>query len=131
MPILICLLVEKGLAVEIITEGFGMFIHVINIVVLVLIPMVIIHVRGQIFSLSECIKIRSFLGDLFNNFFSTVGASFVCFAYSILFMKLWSYVQVNMWCRHDIVSPKSTKTRKRTQSISIAQLRKLFMDFYS
>lgn len=53
MPILICLLVEKGLAVEIITEALGMFIHVTNIIVLILIPMVIIHVRGHVFSLSK------------------------------------------------------------------------------
>lgn len=53
MPVLICLLVEKGLAVEIIQESLGMFIHVTNIIVLILIPMVIIHVRGQVFSLSE------------------------------------------------------------------------------
>lgn len=44
---------EKGLAVEIITESLGMFIHVTNIIVLILIPMVIIHVRGHVFSLSE------------------------------------------------------------------------------
>lgn len=47
----------------------------------------------------------------------------VCFMYSILFMKLWSYVQVNMWCRQDLRQQKSTGHRKRTQSISIAQLR--------
>lgn len=54
VPVLICLLVEKGLAVEIITESLGMFIHVTNIIVLILIPMVIIHVRGHVFSLSKC-----------------------------------------------------------------------------
>ncbi|KAG5306309.1 DGAT1 acyltransferase, partial [Acromyrmex insinuator] len=29
----------------------------------------------------------------------TVGAMFVCTLYAILFLKLWSYIQVNMWCR--------------------------------
>lgn len=48
----------------------------------------------------------------------------VCFMYSILFMKLWSYVQVNMWCRQDQRQQKSSGYRKRTHSISIAQLRK-------
>lgn len=24
---------------------------------------------------------------------------YVCMLYAILFLKLWSYVQVNMWCR--------------------------------
>lgn len=53
VPVLICLLVEKGLSVEIITEGVGMFVHVVNIMVLILIPVVIIHVRGNAFSLSK------------------------------------------------------------------------------
>lgn len=51
-----------------------------------------------------------------------VGAMTVCFHYSILFMKLWSYVQVNMWCRQSI-KEQSTKTRSRSQSISVAELR--------
>jgi hypothetical protein len=29
----------------------------------------------------------------------SVGAMYVCMLYAILFLKLWSYVQVNMWCR--------------------------------
>lgn len=47
------MLIEKGLALDIIREGGGMFAHVLNIMVLVLIPMVIIHVNGNAFSLSE------------------------------------------------------------------------------
>lgn len=38
---------------DIIKEGPGMFAHVLNIIVLVLIPMVIIHVNGDGFSLSK------------------------------------------------------------------------------
>lgn len=38
---------------NVIQEGAGMLVHVINIIVLVLIPMVIIHVNGASFSLSE------------------------------------------------------------------------------
>lgn len=40
-----------------ISESFGMFAHVVNIVVLVLIPMVVIHIKGHAFSLSELIEI--------------------------------------------------------------------------
>lgn len=47
------MLIEKGLALDIIREGAGMFAHVLNIIALVLIPMVIIHVNGNEFSLSE------------------------------------------------------------------------------
>lgn len=88
---------------EIVVENAGMFAHVINILVLVLIPMVVIHVKGHVFSL--------------------VGASTVCFLYSVLFMKLWSYVQVNMWCRQN-QKDLAPKSRSRSQSISVAELRK-------
>lgn len=58
----------------------------------------------------------------------SVGAMSVCFMYSILFMKLWSYVQVNMWCRQDQRQQNQSGKRKRTSSISIAQLRELDQD---
>lgn len=53
-----------------------------------------------------------------------VGASTVCILYSILFMKIWSYVQVNMWCRYQQKENGNSKSRIRSQSISIAELRK-------
>lgn len=53
VPIVICLMVEKGLASEVIMESAGMVVHVVNILVLVLIPMVVIHVKGQAFSLGK------------------------------------------------------------------------------
>lgn len=84
-------------------ENAGMAAHIINIIVLVLIPMVVIHVKGHAFSL--------------------VGASTVCFLYSVLFMKLWSYVQVNLWCRQD-QKANAPKSRSRSHSISVAALRK-------
>lgn len=46
-------MVEKGLASEVIMESAGMVVHVVNILVLVLIPMVVIHVKGQAFSLGK------------------------------------------------------------------------------
>ncbi|XP_053693827.1 diacylglycerol O-acyltransferase 1 [Sabethes cyaneus] len=100
VPIMICLIVEKGLAADILMESAGMIVHVVNIVVLVLIPMVVIHVKGQTFSL--------------------VGAMTVCFTYCILFLKMWSYVQVNLWCRTQYKHRGSRSGRR--QSISIAQL---------
>lgn len=102
VPIVVCLLVEKGLAAEVIHENAGMFAQVINITVLVMIPMVVIHVKGHAFSL--------------------MGATAICFLYSVLFMKIWSYVQVNMWCRNNVREGKSNKSRNRRPSISIAEL---------
>lgn len=100
VPIVICLVVEKGLANDILMETAGVVVHVINIVVLVLIPMVVIHVKGHTFSL--------------------VGAMTVCFLYCILFLKLWSYVQVNLWCRAKL--KQRGHRAKRRQSVSIAAI---------
>lgn len=55
-------------------------------------------------------------------YFETVGSMAVCFHYSILFMKLWSYIQVNMWCRNQI-NDIPNKSRSRSQSITVAELR--------
>ncbi|KAJ8918202.1 hypothetical protein NQ315_014069 [Exocentrus adspersus] len=98
VPVVLCLLTEKGLAVEIISGTPGMLIHIINLLVLILLPMVIIHIRDG---------------------FSLVGASVVTTLYSILFLKLWSYVQVNMWCR---VARQNHKGSLRRQSLSYNNL---------
>ncbi|XP_037928335.1 diacylglycerol O-acyltransferase 1 [Teleopsis dalmanni] len=103
----LCLLVEKGLAMEIISEGLGMFVQVLNIIVVVLLPVVIIHLKGHLFSL--------------------MGASTVCFFYSILFLKLWSYVQTNMWCRQTY-HMKQYNPRERRPSITVAELKNGHLD---
>lgn len=64
--------------------------------------MIIIHVRGKSFSL--------------------FGAMTVCFTYSICFMKLWSYVQVNLWCRQALKLKKNSTSRTRKTSVSIAEV---------
>ncbi|KYN16974.1 Diacylglycerol O-acyltransferase 1 [Trachymyrmex cornetzi] len=81
-------------ASDIIAHGTGMVFHVINLVVMVLMPMVVIHVKDSGFSL--------------------VGAMYVCMLYAILFLKLWSYIQVNMWCRLSN-RKKTTQGRMRRQ----------------
>jgi len=48
-----------------------------------------------------------------------VGASTVCFFYSVLFLKLWSYVQTNMWCRQTYYQKNP---RERRPSITLAEL---------
>lgn len=50
-----------------------------------------------------------------------VGASTVTALYSILFLKLWSYIQVNLWCR---IACKQTnhKNSLRRQSLSYSNL---------
>lgn len=47
----------------------------------------------------------------------------VCFLYSLLFMKLWSYVQVNLWCRSYQKQQKTSTSGKRRESFSIDRSR--------
>uniref|UniRef100_A0A1B6DYG0 diacylglycerol O-acyltransferase n=2 Tax=Clastoptera arizonana TaxID=38151 RepID=A0A1B6DYG0_9HEMI len=101
VPVVICLLIEKALAKEAMPARTGLIAHVLNLTVLVLIPIVIIHIYSSGFSL--------------------VGATSVCFLYCILFLKLWSYVQVNLWCRKEI-SIISSKIHLRRQSLSTSKI---------
>jgi diacylglycerol O-acyltransferase 1 len=52
----------------------------------------------------------------------------VCFLYSILFMKLWSYVQVNLWCRSYQRHQKNSISGKRRESFSMDQRKKQHED---
>ncbi|XP_019874244.1 diacylglycerol O-acyltransferase 1 [Aethina tumida] len=98
VPIIFCILVEKGLSVEIIPQGAGMLVHVVNLLALIILPMVVIHVKDG---------------------FSLVGASLVTTLYSVLFLKLWSYVQVNLWCRK---ARQQQKNNLRRSSLSYSNL---------
>jgi diacylglycerol O-acyltransferase 1 len=66
----------------------------------VLIPIVVVNLRGDSFSL--------------------MGSMFVSSLYIILFTKLVSYVQVNQWCRSYQKQQKVSISGKRRESFSIA-----------
>ncbi|XP_014212741.1 diacylglycerol O-acyltransferase 1 isoform X1 [Copidosoma floridanum] len=102
VPVVMCLLIEKGLAMDLIAHGPGMIFHVVNLIVMVLVPMVVIHVKETGFSL--------------------IGAMYVCMLYALLFLKLWSYVQVNMWCRLSVKSKNTSHGGMRRQSFSYTDL---------
>lgn len=53
VPILLCLMVEKGLSIEIIGETAGKIAHTFNLTSMILIPIVVIHLRGASFSMSK------------------------------------------------------------------------------
>ncbi|XP_021956008.1 diacylglycerol O-acyltransferase 1 [Folsomia candida] len=78
--ILMALLIEKGLAGHYLSPRHGLTAQVTNLLLLLLTPIAIFNTWNT-------------------EVFSLFGATFVCFAYSILFLKLWSYCQVNGWCR--------------------------------
>lgn len=48
--------------------------------------------------------------------------------YAILFLKLWSYVQVNMWCRLSVKSKNTPYGRMRRQSLSYTGLHGKYMN---
>ncbi|XP_014253436.1 diacylglycerol O-acyltransferase 1 isoform X2 [Cimex lectularius] len=100
VPIIFALFIEKGLAEGILHAKVGMPSHIVNLSILVMLPMIIIYIKSAEFSL--------------------MGASTVTFLYSVLFLKLWSYVQVNLWCRH--ARPLSNSSHIRRQSITLATL---------
>ncbi|XP_066143790.1 diacylglycerol O-acyltransferase 1 [Euwallacea fornicatus] len=101
VPVVTCLIIEKALSAEVVSNGIGMLVHVANLLSVILVPMVFIHVKPG---------------------FGLVGASTVCTFYSILFLKMWSYIQVNMWCRMD--RQKSAKSTLRRQSVSLSSLQR-------
>lgn len=101
VPLSVCLIIEKALSAEVVPNGIGMLVHVVNLLSVILLPMVIIHVKDG---------------------FSLVGASTVCTVYSVLFLKLWSYVQVNMWCRS--ARQNNNKGSLRRQSVSLSSLQR-------
>ncbi|XP_050308933.1 diacylglycerol O-acyltransferase 1 [Anthonomus grandis grandis] len=101
VPVVICLIIEKALSVEVVPTAVGMIAHVANLVSVIMLPMVMIHVKDG---------------------FSLIGASNVCTIYTVIFLKLWSYVQVNMWCRNS--RQKNSKGSLRRQSVSLSNLQR-------
>ncbi|BES88557.1 O-acyltransferase [Nesidiocoris tenuis] len=92
----LCFMIEKGLAANIIPDNIGVIAHVVNICVMITIPMIAITLKSTGFSL--------------------MGASFVCFIYSVMFLKLWSYAQVNYWCRKAKNAPAKGHVRRQSMS---------------
>lgn len=98
VPIIFALVIEKGLAQELIPEKLGFTLQVLNLVIIIVTPMISVHV--------------------YSNKFSLMGASTVCFIYSVIFLKLWSYIQVNLWCRHARIQENHNNHRRQSMSTS-------------
>ncbi|CAG0883091.1 unnamed protein product [Darwinula stevensoni] len=99
IQVLFTLGVEKLLAGEWLGERLGLVLHVISLLVFVTIPIVVINFISP-------------------HDYSMLGATAVCTVYCILFLKLWSFVHVNSWCR--AAERKGSRHRhKRRRSLSI------------
>ncbi|XP_075992328.1 diacylglycerol O-acyltransferase isoform X2 [Anticarsia gemmatalis] len=97
VPVVISLLIEKGIAVDIIPEKVGITLEVINILFVITLPAAVLQVKGEDFSF--------------------VGITTVCMLYLIIFLKLWSYAQTNHWCRNGLKRRNMNNTLRR-QSLS-------------
>ncbi|XP_056119955.1 diacylglycerol O-acyltransferase 1b isoform X2 [Rhinichthys klamathensis goyatoka] len=87
--ILVALYTERKLAMGLISEKVGLLIYIFNLTVVLCFPMVVV------------LKLPSI---------TPVGGAFALGIYTILFLKLYSYKDVNRWCRE--------KTQAKARSLS-------------
>ena len=66
---------EKLIAKDVVAWRLGCFLHMLNLFLMLLIPILVINVKSD--------------------HIGVLGATVVTLTYSILFLKLWSYVQVS------------------------------------
>lgn len=85
------------------------------------------EITGRIFCccLYGCCNVCVTLYNVLMTHYFAVGATSVCMTYSILFLKLWSYIQVNLWCRNRRQS--MAKPHLRRQSLSFHHKSKLII----
>ncbi|XP_039536071.1 diacylglycerol O-acyltransferase 1-like [Pimephales promelas] len=91
--ILVALYTERRLAMGLISEKAGLLIYIFNLTVVLYFPMVVV------------LKLPSI---------TPVGGAFSLGIYTILFLKLYSYKDVNRWCR------ERTQAKARSLSRSLS-----------
>ncbi|KAL6429860.1 hypothetical protein ACFW04_007613 [Cataglyphis niger] len=112
VPVALCLLIEKGLSVDIIAHGPGMVFHVINLVVMVLMPMVVIHVKDSGFSLASSIKQGATDVNDFEHKMSDHGNALVQYPDNLNFVDLYYYILAPTLC-YELNFPRTQRIRKR------------------
>ncbi|XP_018023397.1 diacylglycerol O-acyltransferase 1 [Hyalella azteca] len=99
--------VEKFLAKDVLPSWLGWYLHAFQLLVIVLTPMVVFNA--------------------FPNAFSLLGRMVICTVHTIMLLKLWSYVQVNHWCRDDR-NDKRKNLRGRSHSFRNLGAEKVMAD---
>lgn len=84
--------IEKRLSVGALTEQMGLLLHVVNLATIICFP-------AAVALLVESI--------------TPVGSLFALASYSIIFLKLFSYRDVNLWCRQRRVKAKAVSAGKK------------------
>ncbi|MCJ8728675.1 hypothetical protein PDJAM_G00007060 [Pangasius djambal] len=91
--ILVALYTERKLATGTFSEQIGLIIHIINLSVILCFPVVTVLMLPSV---------------------TPVGGAFALAVYTILFLKLYSYKDVNRWCRERM----QAKARSLSRSLS-------------
>ncbi|CAB3231036.1 unnamed protein product [Arctia plantaginis] len=97
VPVVVSLLIEKAVAVDLVPEKFGLTLQILNKLFVLILPAAVLQIKKDEFSF--------------------VGITTVCFLYLVIFLKLWSYVQTNHWCRNGS-KRRHLKNTLRRQSLS-------------
>uniref|UniRef100_A0A2P2I0I6 O-acyltransferase n=1 Tax=Hirondellea gigas TaxID=1518452 RepID=A0A2P2I0I6_9CRUS len=95
LHILFAFQLEKCLAKGQIPSWMGWYVHVGQLLLIMVAPVITF--------------------SLWPKFFSLLGRMMICTVHTVMFMKLWSYMQVNHWCR-DIRDAKKRTLRGRSHS---------------
>ncbi|XP_047485771.1 diacylglycerol O-acyltransferase 1-like isoform X1 [Penaeus chinensis] len=90
--ILFAFFLEHLLARDVIPNNLGAYIHATHLTTILSIPIVIL--------------------GLWTDLFSLLGRTIICAVYTVLFLKLWSYAQVNHWCRSERTWKKKFSRRR-------------------
>ncbi|XP_069478010.1 diacylglycerol O-acyltransferase 1 [Ambystoma mexicanum] len=90
---------ERKLATGSISERFGLFVHALILITILCAPVVVVFMVQSI---------------------TPVGAVFALSIYTILFLKLYSYKDVNRWCRER----RLVKAKTLTRSLSVPVTKK-------
>jgi len=79
VPLFLALMIEKSIAGKWISWTIAKILHFVNLGSVLLLPVYVINVKYE------------HIGPAIS--------SLACGIYAVLFLKLWSYIQVNFWCR--------------------------------
>ncbi|XP_006560375.1 diacylglycerol O-acyltransferase 1 isoform X4 [Apis mellifera] len=112
VPIGLCLLIEKGLSLDIIAHGPGMVFHIVNLIVMVLMPMVVIHVKDSGFSLSSTAKQNGEEVDDSKHEVDVAGTVLVQYPDNLTFRDLYYFILAPTLC-YELNFPRTQRIRKR------------------
>ncbi|XP_078542577.1 diacylglycerol O-acyltransferase 1 [Lissotriton helveticus] len=94
---------ERKLATGTFSERFGLFLHTVNLLSILCLPVLVVFMVRSI---------------------TPVGAIFTLGIYTMLFLKLFSYKDVNRWCREK----RNAKSKTLTRSLSVPTPKKTNAD---